>query len=114
MGDFGPHNVIVDRGRIRAVIDLDASGQGDRVIDLARLLRRADNNPTIRDRIFAEADAIDRHDRLLVAGAFWLVPSGSLIACTRRITGWETERNWTSPSMKPRAASTILSARARS
>ena len=39
IGDFGPHNVLVDdEGRITAVIDLESAGRGDRVIDTVGLL----------------------------------------------------------------------------
>lgn len=37
-GDFGQDNVLVDDGRITAVIDLEAAGCGTRAIDLAVLL----------------------------------------------------------------------------
>jgi aminoglycoside phosphotransferase (APT) family kinase protein len=72
-GSFEPHNVLVD-GEILTVVDLDAAGTGDRMIDLAALLR-FDVDGTHRDRIVAEAERVGRVRELLVASMYWSLSS---------------------------------------
>jgi aminoglycoside phosphotransferase (APT) family kinase protein len=91
-GDFGPHNTIVD-GPTLAVIDLDSAGRGDRMIDLARLLRHGLGDPPIARRIIEKADAANARDRLRLAAAYWSVnrcarpiSSAPALSCAARST----------------------------
>lgn len=73
-GDLGPHNVLIADGAVQAVIDLESSGTGDRIIDLARLLRH-DMTRDVRGRIHAEAERMGRVSAFLLAATYWALSS---------------------------------------
>lgn len=56
-GDFGPHNVLVDKGRVTAVVDCEAPGRGTRIYDLAHLRRWA-TSERMHDELEGRAVAI--------------------------------------------------------
>ena len=76
-GSFEPHNVLVDRGTVTAVVDLDAAGDGDRIIDMAALLR-FDRSGAHTERILAEAARIGRPWPLRAAIIYWALSSLNL------------------------------------
>lgn len=56
-GDFGPHNVLVENGRVTAVVDCEAAGRGTRMYDLA-YLRRWATLDAMRDELDARSVAL--------------------------------------------------------
>src|SRR5262249_39925052 len=55
-GDFHPHNILAQGGRVTGVIDMTYAGYGTRAIDLATLLHYAyadDYGPIVRERLRA-------------------------------------------------------------
>ena len=71
MGDFGAHNVLIERGAVSGVVDLEeASGRGDSVIDLARTFVRLDKT----DLVETAMPAVERAgDGLAIAGVYWIL-----------------------------------------
>ena len=60
-GDFNSCNILLDRGTVAGIIDIEAMGSGTRVIDYACLLREAyveDYGPAVTDAIRAAAEPI--------------------------------------------------------
>ena len=73
-GSFEPHNILVDGNGVPTVVDLDAAGPGDRIIDMAALLR-FDRRGVHAERITAEAARIDRLWPLHAARVYWTISS---------------------------------------
>jgi Ser/Thr protein kinase RdoA (MazF antagonist) len=72
IGDFGPHNVLVDdEGRVTAVVDLESAGRGDRVIDTVGLLYMVE--PHLIGVVRDAALAIASPEALAVCGVYWIV-----------------------------------------
>jgi aminoglycoside phosphotransferase (APT) family kinase protein len=71
-GDLGPHNTLVTDGVITGVVDLEASGSGDRVIDLVLLLKWVDTEAQV-ERIFDIARSMGRARQFEVAETYWLL-----------------------------------------
>lgn len=72
IGDFGPHNVLLDgQGRFAAVIDLESAGRGDRVIDVVGLLYMVE--PDLLDEVRRAALEISSSAALGSCGAYWIV-----------------------------------------
>jgi aminoglycoside phosphotransferase (APT) family kinase protein len=72
IGDFGPHNVLVDdEGRVTAVVDLESAGRGDRVIDTVGLLYMVE--PHLLGAVRDAALAIASPEALAVCGVYWIV-----------------------------------------
>jgi Ser/Thr protein kinase RdoA (MazF antagonist) len=72
IGDFGPHNVLVDdEGRVTAVVDLESAGRGDRVIDTIGLLYMVELQllGVVRDAALEIASP----EALAVCGVYWIV-----------------------------------------
>lgn len=72
IGDFGPHNVLVDdEGRVTAVVDLESAGRGDRVIDAVGLLYMV--KPHLIGVVRDAALKIASPEALAVCGVYWIV-----------------------------------------
>jgi hypothetical protein len=72
VGDFGPHNVLVDdEGRLTAVVDLESAGRGDRVIDTVGLLYMVE--PHLLGVVRDAALAIASPEALAVCGVYWII-----------------------------------------
>lgn len=72
VGDFGPHNVLVDeRGAITAVVDLEGASRGDRVIDIAGLLLLVE--PSLVHHVREAALRASSAEALAVCGVHWIV-----------------------------------------
>jgi aminoglycoside phosphotransferase (APT) family kinase protein len=72
IGDFGPHNVLVDdEGRVTAVVDLESASRGDRVIDTVGLLYMVE--PQMIGVVREAALAIVSPKALAVCGVYWIV-----------------------------------------
>jgi aminoglycoside phosphotransferase (APT) family kinase protein len=69
-GDLGPHNTLVVGDTVSGVIDLEASGRGDRVIDLVLLLRWVDSE-ALQERIFEVARQMGRPRQFELADVYW-------------------------------------------
>lgn len=48
-GDLALDNVLVDAGQVSSIVDWDAAGRGDRVLDFAKLLYYSYDNRPVRD-----------------------------------------------------------------
>ena len=67
-GDYHSSQILVDRGRIAGLVDIDAAGLGHRVHDLAQLLAHlavlGQENPSVRYNTYG-ADLVQAFDRLV-------------------------------------------------
>ncbi|WP_183091711.1 phosphotransferase family protein [Streptomyces radicis] len=57
-GDFRPGNILLDAGRVSAVIDIEALGSGSRVFDYATLLSADELDPTAQRLITAAGQRV--------------------------------------------------------
>lgn len=69
-GDVALENVLVDRGRVSGVVDWDAAGCGDRVLDLAKLLFYAYAEAAVRRLLWTRIVALRGHASLAVHLAY--------------------------------------------
>ncbi len=69
-GDLGPHNTLVVGDTVTGVFDLEASGRGDRIIDLVLLLKWVDSE-AMQERIFDVARQMGRARHFELADIYW-------------------------------------------
>lgn len=71
-GDFGAHNVLLNKhGSVVAVIDLEGSGRGDRVIDVVGLFFMVE--PELLQDVRREALRIASPAALTACGVYWVI-----------------------------------------
>ena len=64
--DFTTDNILFDKGDITAIIDWDAAGCGDRLLDLAKLLFTEHNNEIVRGTVYTYLIAYAGIERLRI------------------------------------------------
>lgn len=69
-GDLGPGNVLVNGEQVSGIVDWDAAGCGDRVLDLTKLLYYSYANPPIRERLKHRVLELTDGDTLVVYLAY--------------------------------------------
>ena len=99
-GDLSTHNVLVERGRVTGVVDIEALGSGTRVIDLASILREGylwHGEPAALRRLRKAAENVAGHGALVVCvaasvlGVLWFAlrrqphNAGRLVSGARRL-----------------------------
>lgn len=72
IGDFGPHNMLLDdHGQLAAVLDLEGAGRGARIIDLVGLRYMVE--PTLLQQLQCEALAIAHPSVITASGIYWII-----------------------------------------
>jgi len=72
IGDFGPHNILVDNeGHVTAVVDLESAGRGNRIVDTVGLLYMVE--PHLLHVVRDAALKIASPEAVALCGVYWIV-----------------------------------------
>jgi aminoglycoside phosphotransferase (APT) family kinase protein len=93
-GDLGPDNLLVVGDTVSGIVDWDATGCGDRSLDLSKLLLYAYDDPAIRAALWAHMVAMSGRDALDVYLAYnilaqldWSIHHHTAAAVDRGVVG---------------------------